>query len=213
MTTISDDMDGGLLASGNRHAPGARPRGAAAIAGIALAAAIVFAGCHSDMYNQKKYKPLAASEFYPDGQASRPLVDGTVVHRDHSDDGVIASGKVNGVPVNGFPFPVTEQILRRGQERYNIYCSPCHGRTGDGRGMAVQRGFPQPPSYHTDSLRARPVGHVVDVIAHGFGRMYPYADRVAPRDRWAIAAYIRALQASRQTTVADLPPSQRQQLK
>ncbi len=181
--------------------------------GLGLVMCLAAAGCHSDMFDQKKYKPLTESEFYADGQSSRPLVDGTVVHRDHSDDGVIATGTVDGQPVDGFPFPVTEQIIRRGQERFNIYCSPCHGRTGDGRGMIVQRGFPQPPSYFSDSLLARPTGHFVDVIAHGVGRMYSYADRVEPRDRWAIAAYIRTLQASRQVKVADLPATQRSQLK
>jgi mono/diheme cytochrome c family protein len=165
------------------------------------------------MYNQKKYKPLTTSEFYADGQSSRPRVEGTVVHRDHAEDGVLASGKVNGNAVASFPFPVTESVIRRGQERFNIYCSPCHGRTGDGLGMVVQRGFPRPPSYHTDSLRARPVGHFVDVIANGFGKMYSYGDRVEPMDRWAIAAYIRTLQASRSVKVSELSEHERQQLK
>ncbi len=171
------------------------------------------AGCHQDMYDQKKYVALAPSEFYRDGQSARPPIEGTVVHRDHSDDGVVSTGKVDGKPVNVFPFPVSETMLRRGQERFNIFCSPCHGRTGDGRGMVVQRGFPQPPSYFSDSLRAKPVGHFVDVITNGFGRMYGYGDRVAPRDRWAIAAYIRVLQASRAVNVAGLTESERQQLK
>ncbi len=184
-----------------------------AVAGLAVLALGAVSGCHQDLYEQKKYVPLSPSEFYRDGQSARPRIEGTVVHRDHSDDGVLATGKVNGQPVTKFPFAVTEAMIRRGQERFTIYCSPCHGRTGDGRGMVVQRGFPQPPSYYSDSLRARPVGHFVDVITNGFGRMYPYGDRVEPRDRWAIAAYIRVLQSSRSVNVTELTNSERQQLK
>ena len=142
--------------------PAGRAAAWLAVLGLVLAAS----GCHSDMFDQKKYKPLGPSTFFRDGQSSRPLIEGTVVHRDHTDDGVMATGKIGTRVVNGFPFLVTEQVVRRGQERFTIYCAPCHGRTGDGRGMIVQRGFPQPPSFHTDSLRARPVGHFVDVIAH-----------------------------------------------
>jgi mono/diheme cytochrome c family protein len=184
---------------------------------VILLAALVFVsglpGCHEDMYDQKKYKPLASSEFYRDGQSSRPLVEGTVVHRDHSDDGVIATGLVDGKPSEVFPLALSEAMVRRGQERFNIFCSPCHGRTGDGGGMIVQRGFPRPPSFYADSIRALPVGRYVDVIAHGFGRMYSYADRVDPVDRWAVAAFIRTLQASREVDVHDIPDSQRQVLK
>lgn len=179
----------------------------------AIITAMMAQGCHQDMYEQKKYAPLSESEFYRDGQSARPPIEGTVVHRDHSDDGVIATGKVAGKPVNAFPFPVTEAMIRRGQERFNIYCSPCHGRTGEGFGMVVQRGFPRPPSYYADSVRALPVGQYVAVIANGFGRMYGYGDRVAPRDRWAIAAYIRVLQASRAVNVTELSPMQQEKLK
>ena len=181
--------------------------------GIVLTAGLAAAGCHQDMYEQKKYVPLAESEFYRDGQSARPPVEGTVVHRDHSDDGLISTGKVGGMPVNAFPFRITEATIRRGQERFDIFCAPCHGRTGDGDGMVVQRGFPQPPSYYADSVRALPVGRYVDVIANGFGRMYPYGDRVPPRDRWAIAAYIKVLQASRAVHVADLTTAEREKLK
>ncbi len=184
-------------------------------AGVLLLVAAAFAGqgCHQDMYDQKKYAPLSESEFYRDGQSARPPIEGTVVHRDHSDDGVISTGVVDGIPVSKFPIPVSEAMIRRGQERFNIYCSPCHGRTGDGFGMVVQRGFPRPPSYYADSVRALPVGRYVEIIANGFGRMYGYGDRVAPRDRWAIAAYIRVLQASRNVNVTSLTDSERQQLK
>ena len=185
----------------------------AAMFGFSVALLLNASGCHQDMYDQKKYVTLSPSEFYHDGQSARPRIEGTVVHRDHSDDGVISTGRINGKPVEVFPFAVTESMIRRGQERFNIFCSPCHGRTGDGRGMVVERGFPQPPSYFTDSVRARPVGHFVNVIANGFGRMYSYGDRVEPRDRWAITAYIRVLQASRAASITELTNSERVQLK
>jgi mono/diheme cytochrome c family protein len=119
---------------------------------------------------------------------------------------------VNGVPVSAFPFPITRQVLERGRERYNIYCTPCHGYTGEGRGMIVQRGFPQPPSYHTDRLRQAPVGHLYDVISNGYGAMYSYAARISPEDRWAIVAYIRALQLSQHATADDVPEAERTKL-
>lgn len=111
------------------------------------------------------------------------------------------------------PPPVTVALLERGQQRFNIYCAPCHGRFGDGNGMIVQRGFPQPPSYYSDALRNAPSQLFYDVITHGYGVMFSYADRVAPADRWAIVAYIRALQASADATVADVPPDKRSALR
>lgn len=122
------------------------------------------------------------------------------------------AGTINGQTANVFPFPITAQDLARGQQRYNIYCSPCHGYDGSGRGMIVLRGFQQPPSYHTDRLRNAPVGHFFDVITNGFGNMYSYASRVSPDDRWRIAAYIRALQLSQHASVADVPQNQRASL-
>lgn len=108
--------------------------------------------------------------------------------------------------------PVTLELLQRGQERFRIYCTPCHSETGDGRGMIVQRGFPPPPSYHTERLRNVPIQHFYDVITNGYGAMYPFADRVPPADRWAIAAYIRALQRSQNGTLNDVPPDRRGRL-
>lgn len=174
--------------------------------------AMLVAGCHSDMYDQPRSKPLGASKFFANGQSSRPFVEGTVAHEAAGRDELLLTGKENGKFSNRFPFPVTEDMVRRGGERYNIYCSPCHGVLGDGKGMIVRRGFPAPPSYHTDSLRNAPAGHFVDVIGNGFGRMFSYADRVAPRDRWAIAAYIRALQLSQNLNVNELTDAQRQAL-
>jgi len=125
---------------------------------------------------------------------------------------LLYTGKVNGALAEAFPFPVTREILDRGRERFDIYCTPCHGLSGDGDGMIVQRGFRRPPSLHIDRLRAAPAGHFFDVITNGFGVMYPYDYRVAPRDRWAIVAYIRALQLSRQASISEVPAAERRRL-
>ncbi len=178
----------------------------------ALLAMALFAGCHSDMYDQPRGKPLGASRFFENGQVARPLVDGTVPHSETPENELLMTGKLNGQISNTFPFRVTMDVLERGHERYNIYCSPCHGLPGDGTGMVVRRGFPAPPSFHSDSLRAKPVGYFVDVMTHGLGKMFSYADRVQPHDRWAIAAYIRALQLSQHAAVRDLSETQRRPL-
>jgi hypothetical protein len=157
------------------------------------------------MHNQPKYKPLRESDFYADRRSSRPIVEGTVARGDLQQDSYYYTGKINGQPGTEFPMPVTKEVLDRGEERYNIYCSPCHSRVGDGNGMIVQRGFKQPPSYHIDRLRQAPVGHFYDVITNGFGAMSEYRSQVPVADRWAIAAYIRALQLSQNATRADVP--------
>jgi mono/diheme cytochrome c family protein len=178
---------------------------------LILAAAA--AGCRRDMFHQPFSKPLEASDFFQDNHmASRPLVPHTVARGHLDEDEVLYTGKVGTNLVATFPFPITREVLERGRERFNIYCSPCHGRTGEGNGIIVQRGFPAPPSYHIDRLRTAPVGHFYDVITRGYGIMYSYAARVAPDDRWAIAAYIRALQKSRDATIAEVPAAERAQL-
>ncbi len=164
------------------------------------------------MHVQPKYKPLEPSSFFDDGRSARPVVPGTVARGHLRIDEHLYAGKVNGVLVDTFPFPITRPVLERGRQRYNIFCSPCHDEAGTGRGMIVQRGFQQPPSYHIDRLRQAPVGHFFDVITNGFGAMYSYAARVSPEDRWAIVAYIRALQLSQQATLDDLPESERGKL-
>lgn len=164
------------------------------------------------MHDQPRYEPLEASTFFKDGRASRPQVPGTVARGQLKIDGLLYSGKIAGKPVDAFPFPITKDILARGQERYNIFCAPCHARIGDGAGMIVQRGMRQPPSFHIQRLREAPAGYYFDVITNGFGAMYSYADRVAVNDRWAIVAYIRALQLSQNAALEDVPASQRQQL-
>ncbi len=177
-----------------------------------LALAIVLAGCRADMQDTPKAKTFRPSRFYSDRQTARPLIAGTVPQGGIAGEELALSGTINGRLVTLFPFPVTREVLRRGQDRFNIFCAPCHGRLGDGEGMIVQRGFRRPPSYHIYRLRNAPVGHFYDVITHGFGSMYDYADRIAPRDRWAIVAYIRALQFSQNVTAPELSSEDRNHL-
>jgi mono/diheme cytochrome c family protein len=165
--------------------------------------------CRRGMEDQPKVRTLQGSEFFADGRAARPRVPGTVA-RGHLDaDALLETGKVSGRDADLFPFPIDAAALARGRQRYDIYCSACHARTGDGDGMIARRGFPRPASFHEPRLRAAPAGYFVAVTANGFGRMYPFADRVSARDRWAIAAYIRALQLSRSAAPPDAPPEER----
>ncbi len=170
-----------------------------------VAAAMLVAGCRQGMYDQPRYEPLEANRFFEDSLSARPLVSGTVARFDA--EAPVPADVREGQ--TAFPMRVTEAVMARGRERYGIYCSPCHGLTGDGFGIVVLRGFTPPPTFHSPRLRAMSAGHVVRVIEHGIGRMYPYAARVEPEDRWAIAAYIFALQRSRHATPADVPPSER----
>jgi hypothetical protein len=173
---------------------------------------VLTSACRPDMFRQPKSDPLEPSDFFADGGASRPLVSNTIA-RGHLDlDPQFYTGKVGTNLVTTLPFPCTLELLQRGRERYEINCSPCHGRTGDGNGIVVQRGFPAPPSYHIDRLREAPVGHFFDVITHGYGVMYSYAQRVEPADRWAITAYIRALQLSQNVSLKELSPADKSKL-
>lgn len=176
----------------------------------ALAIGLLAAGCRRDMFQQPISKPLEPSDFFQDNHmASRPLVPHTIA-RGHLDaDEAFYKGMIGTNLVETFPFPITRATLERGRERFDIYCAPCHGRTGDGNGMIVQRGFPAPPSYHIDRLRQAPVGHFFDVMTRGYGVMYSYAERVEPSDRWAIAAYIRVLQKSQHATLTEVPEAER----
>ena len=182
-------------------------------ASIALAGLLAVAGCRQDMHNQPKYIPLRESDFYTDHRSGRPLLEGTVARGDVQGDELLYTGKVNGELATVFPFPVTEAVMRRGQERFDIFCSPCHARTGDGDGMVVRRGFRAPPSFHIDRLRQAPPGHFFDVITNGFGAMPDYRQQVPVRDRWAIVAYIRALQASTAAGLGDVPADRRGEIK
>jgi mono/diheme cytochrome c family protein len=166
-------------------------------------------GCRQDMHDQPKYIPLRESTFFGDERSARPLVPGTVARGDLRDDSLLYRGKVAGKDADVFPFPVDAKVMARGQERFNIYCSPCHGRTGQGDGMVVRRGYRHPPSFHQDRLREAPVGHFFDVISEGFGAMPDYAAQITVQDRWAIIAYVRALQLSEHATAADVPAEHR----
>jgi hypothetical protein len=181
-----------------------------------MLAAIVLAclnlACRRDMQDQPKYIPLRPSDFFADGRSARPLPEGTVARGELRADKVFFTGKVGDQFVDRIPFPVTRTVLERGQERFNIYCTPCHGRLGNGLGMIVRRGLKRPPSYHIDRLRQIPIGYFYDVITNGFGAMQDYAAQVPPRDRWAIAAYIRVLQYSQQASINDVPAEHRQDL-
>ena len=176
------------------------------------ALALLLAGCRLDMHLQPKYLPYEATDFFADGRSERQPVPGTVARGQLRVDELMFTGRENGVAASTFPFPITRADLERGRERYNIYCTPCHDYTGSGRGMIVQRGFPQPPSYHIQRLRDAPVGHFFEVMTNGFGAMYSYAARIDTADRWRIAAYIHVLQLSENATIQDVPDSERQKL-
>ncbi len=184
-----------------------------------LAALVAGGGCERvihDMHDQPRFNPYRPTPLFPDGSSARPQVPGTIVHA----EGVLAgtsSGRAGAADearraglerAQALPGPITIERLERGRERFEIYCAPCHSPVGDGDGFVVRRGFPRPPSYHTERLRAAPDRHFYDVITAGYGAMYPYADRVAPADRWAIVAYIRALQLSQYATLKDVPEAE-----
>ena len=170
------------------------------------------AACRQDMHDQPKLEAYEASDFFADGQAMRPSPENTVARGQLFEDELLHTGKVNGQLADALPFPVTREVLERGRERFGIYCTPCHGETGMGNGMVVQRGYRPAASFHSEALRSRPLGHYVDVMTNGFGAMPDYRAQVAPGDRWAIAAYIRVLQLSQQATVEDVPEDRRREL-
>ncbi len=161
------------------------------------------------MHDAPRYEPLEASTFFGDGRGSRTLVANTVPRGGLREDEHLYAGKIDGQLADMFPMPVTADVMARGRERFNVFCSPCHGRTGQGNGMVVQRGFRAPTSFHDERLRTAPAGYFFDVMTHGFGAMSDYAAQVPVADRWAIAAYIRALQFSQRATVDDVPADRR----
>ena len=169
-------------------------------------------GCRQDMHDQPKYQPLEQSSFFLDQQASRMPVAGTVARGKLRDDTLLYTGKVDGQDALLFPFRVDEAVMARGQQRFNIYCSPCHGQTGMGDGMVVRRGYRRPPSFADERLRQAPIGHFFDVMTNGFGAMPDYAAQIKPADRWAIGAYVRALQLSGHATMEDVPTAERGRL-
>jgi hypothetical protein len=177
--------------------------------GFGAACLVLLAGCSlkQDMAHQPKNRPLSPSDFFTDGRSERPLLENTVARGSLADDALSVSKDSNS-----FPLPVTQELLERGEGRYKIFCTPCHGLQGDGNGMIAMRGMKHPPSYHEERLRQVPNGYIYDVIGNGFGAMYGYSAQIPPRDRWAIVAYVRALQLSRNAKVAELPTALREKV-
>ena len=176
---------------------------------FASALLLTAAACRQDMHDQPKYRGLRGSTFFADGQSARPLVNNTVARGQLKEDVLLHTGKDGQNDATEFPFPVTDQVMARGRERFDIYCSPCHGRTGNGDGMVVRRGFRRPPSYAEERLRTAPVGHIFDVITNGFGAMPDYQAQIPVGDRWAIVAYVKALQLSMYAPIDDVPAADR----
>ncbi len=199
-----------------------RGRRRTALAGLALLAALAAAASCGEkqtgqlMGQQPRYEPLEPSAFFPDGRSARDPVPGTVArghleldaHLVRGQAGPAGAGEAGG-PATTFPFPVTAAVVARGRERFDVFCSPCHGRTGDGDGMVVRRGFLPPPTLHSEPMRRHPVGHFFQVITEGYGAMPSYARQIDPRDRWAIVAYVRALQLSQHARLSDVPEAER----
>jgi Cytochrome C oxidase, cbb3-type, subunit III len=176
---------------------------------LLLAAVGVLSACRLDMQVQPRLNPLAESNFFADKRGARPLVEGTVARGDLRADTYFYTGKIGNNDGDSMPFPVTKEVLERGRQRYDIYCSPCHSPLGDGNGFIPSRGFSRtPPSYHIPRLQKAPLGHFFDVMTNGYGIMLDYSSQISPRDRWAIVAYIRALQLSQNATRADVPAGQ-----
>lgn len=169
------------------------------------AGSLLLAGCRQDMHDEPKFIPQRGTSFFADGRSVRPQVENTVARGQLHEDSYFYTGFVGGKEGDAMPFPVTMQVLERGQERFNIYCTPCHSRVGNGAGMIVQRGYAQAGNFHTARLEAAPLGHFFNVISNGYGAMPDYAAQVTPADRWAIVAYIKALQLSQNATAADVP--------
>jgi hypothetical protein len=191
---MTGTRDQGLGISGQRRL----------VAMTGLVCVAMLAGCRQDMHDQPKFVPQRGTDFYADGRSARPQVDNTVARNQLHEDAYFYTGRVNGKEGDGMPFPVTLEVLQRGQERYNIYCTPCHSRVGNGAGMIVQRGYRPAGNFHTPRLMAAPLGHFFGVMTSGYGAMPDYAAQVMPADRWAIAAYIRALQLSQDAKPSDV---------
>jgi hypothetical protein len=176
-------------------------------------AIFAIAGCRQQMADQPHQRPLEPSNFFDDGMASRPVEPGTVARAGQEQNGARFDSKVDGKLVDAFPFEVTMEVLGRGQDRYEIFCSPCHDRLGTGQGMIVRRGFTPARSFHDPRLRDAPAGHFFEIMTQGFGQMPSYANQLSERDRWAVIAYIRALQFSRNVRLDQLPPEDRAKMK
>ena len=191
-----------------QHANGSGERSASQVraAGMLLAAGglMLMTGCRQDMHNQPKFYPQRGTDFYADGRSVRPQVENTVARNQLRENSYFFTGFINGKEGDGLPFPVTLTVLHRGQQGYNVYCTPCHSRVGNGAGMIVQRGYAAAGNFHTARLEAEPLGHFFNVISNGYGAMPDYSAQLTPADRWAVVAYIRALQLSQKASAADV---------
>jgi mono/diheme cytochrome c family protein len=176
---------------------------------LPLVALLLAPACRQDMHDQPYLEPFERSSFFADQRGSRPLVVGTVARGELQLDDHLYRGTVDGELAQTFPFPVTAEVLREGRERYGVSCAVCHDGVGNGRGTVVQRGMKQPASFHVQRLVDAPPGYFFDVVTNGFGAMYDYSDRIPARERWAIVAYVRALQRSQNASIDDVPPAQR----
>jgi cytochrome c5 len=180
---------------------------------LTTVAIFAIAGCRQQMADQPHQRPLEPSNFFDNGMASRPVEPGTVARAGRVQNEQRLNSKADGKLIDGFPFEVTMEVLARGQERYEIFCSPCHDRLGNGQGMIVRRGFTPARSFHDPRLRDAPAGHFFQVMTQGFGQMPSYANQLSEHDRWAVIAYIRALQLSRNARLDQLPPEDRTKMK
>ena len=178
-----------------------------------LALALLVASCRRDMQDQPHYRTFRASSFFPDGRSARPHVPGTIARGHLDEDDHLYRGRIGDEFADTFPFPVTAEVLERGRERSDIFCAPCHGRVGDGDGMIVERGMRRPASYHIERLRKAPPGYFFDVVTNGFGAMVDLSDRLSVEDRWAIVAYVRALQRSRHAPASALSVDEQARLR
>ncbi|MHB1023441.1 MAG: c-type cytochrome [Acidobacteriaceae bacterium] len=172
---------------------------------VVTSAVALLAGCRQDMHNQPKFIPQRGTSFFADGRSVRPQVANTVARGQLDEDTYYYTGMVNGKEGTMMPFPVTPVVLARGQEKFNLYCTPCHSRVGNGQGMIVQRGYRPAGNFHTTRLINAPIGHFFTVMTHGFGAMPDYSAQLTESDRWAVAAYIRALQLSQNARLSDVP--------
>ena len=185
------------------------PRSLPGLGLVLIGASLITVGCSQQMALQPYNRAYTPSDVFADGSSARPIPADTVARGHVQDDTLLMTGKdASGQDSTEFPYPITADVLQRGRQRFEIYCAPCHGYTGDGDGLVVQRGFNPPPSYNTDRLRQAPVGHFFDVVTSGFGAMPSYAAQIPVQDRWAIVAYIRALQRSQYASTNDVPPDQ-----
>ncbi len=182
------------------------------ISSIACPIVLLTAGCRQDMHDQPKYDRFKPSAFFDDGRTVRPIPANTIARGELKDTDEIHTGAKNGAFLETIPVPVNLDVLNRGWERFEIYCTPCHGYLGDGDGMIARRGFMSPPNLHSDRVRQLPPGYVYQVIANGYGAMPDYGTQIAVNDRWAIVAYLRALELSQNATIGDVPPGQRQSI-